>query len=140
MHKPKTDGRDFDASHCSSAFAYDEVVSLVKRKKALWLKRLHQVDSDSRDDFQALSGYVAACDYIIQDLAASAIDKRKQPKTAVLISNVIDVINTEEEFDGDIPQDIFDTASLSPEAMAEALRVACRLTKQGIKRRVEALR
>jgi len=56
------------------------------------------------------------------------------------MSKVIEVIETEEEFDGDIPQDVFDTASASPEAMSEALRVACRLTKQGIKRRVEALR
>ena len=66
------------SSDCSSAFSYDEIVALVKRKKALWLKRLHQVDSDSRDDFQALSGYVAACDYIIQDFAAMAMDKQKE--------------------------------------------------------------
>ncbi len=58
----------------------------------------------------------------------------------ITLAKVIEAIDTEEEFDGDIPQDIFDTASASPEAMAEALRVACRLTKQGIKRRVEALR
>ena len=61
----------------SSDFTYDEIVALVKRKKALWLKRLHQVDSDSRDDFQALSGYVAACDHIIQDFAAMAIRRRR---------------------------------------------------------------
>lgn len=78
MTKPKDAAEDFDAFDCSSAFTYDEVVSLVKRKKALWLKRLHQVDSDSRDDFQALSGYVAACNFIIQDLAAMASDKRKE--------------------------------------------------------------
>jgi hypothetical protein len=53
---------------------------------------------------------------------------------------VIEAIDAEEEFDGDIPADVFATASASPEAMAEALRVACRLTKQGIKRRVESLR
>jgi hypothetical protein len=66
------------SSDCSSAFTYDEILALVKRKKALWLKRLHQVDSDSRDDFQALSGYVAACDFIIQDFAAMAMDKQKE--------------------------------------------------------------
>ena len=65
----------------SSVFTYDEIVALVKRKKALWLKRLHQVDSDSRDDFQALSGYVAACDYIIQDFAAMAIRRRRAKRT-----------------------------------------------------------
>ena len=129
-------------------FSYDEIIALVKRKKALWLKRLHQVDSDSRDDFQALSGYVAACDFIIQDFAAKATDKRRQrlfmdglAKSMYLpIAKVVAAIDAEEEFDGDIPQDIFETASASPEAMAEALRVACRLTKQGIKRRVEALK
>jgi hypothetical protein len=78
MTKPETADEGFDSSVCSSAFTYDEVVSLVKRKKALWLKRLHQVDSDSRDDFQALSGYVAACNFIIRDLAAIASDKQKK--------------------------------------------------------------
>lgn len=121
-------------------FSYDEIIALIKRKKAFWLKRLHRCDSDSRDDLQALSGYVAACDYIIQDFASSAIDKRKQTKTAILISDVIEVIDMEEEFDGDIPQDIFDTASSSPEAMGEALRVACRLTKQGIRNQIETMR
>jgi hypothetical protein len=139
MTKRKDTTEDFDAFDCSSAFTYDEVVALIKRKKTFWLNRLHRVDSDSRDDFQALSGYVAACDYIIQGLAALAISKRN-PSIAVSMSKVIEVIDTEEEFDGDIPQDVFDTASASPEAMSEALRVACRLTKQGIKRRVEALR
>ena len=57
-----------------------------------------------------------------------------------LLAQVIEAIDTEEEFDGDIPADIFAIASASPEAMAEALRVVCRLTKQGIRRRVEALR
>ena len=68
----------FGSSDCSSAFTYDEIVALVKCKKTFWLKRLHQLDSDSRDDFQALSGYVAACDYIIQELALMAMDKRKK--------------------------------------------------------------
>lgn len=54
MTTPNDAGRDFGSSGCSSAFSYDEIVALVKRKKAFWLKRLHQVDSDSLNDFQAL--------------------------------------------------------------------------------------
>jgi hypothetical protein len=64
------------------------------------------------------------------------IGKRK----GLSLVRVIEAIEAEEEFGGDIPADVFATASSSPEAMAEALRVACRLTKQGIRRRVEALR
>jgi hypothetical protein len=66
------------SSDCSSAFTYDEIVALVKRKKAFWLKRLHQVDSDSREDFVALSAYVAACDFIVQEVAAMAIEKQRK--------------------------------------------------------------
>ena len=55
------------------------------------------------------------------------------------LSKVIEAIEMEEEFEGDIPQDIFEEASSSPEAMAEALRVACRLTKQGIRKRIEGM-
>jgi hypothetical protein len=65
------------SSDCSSAFTYDEIVALVKRKKAFWLKRLHQVDSDSREDFVALSAYVAACDFIVQDIAVKAMEKQR---------------------------------------------------------------
>jgi hypothetical protein len=78
MTKPKDTTEAFDASDCSSAFTYDEIVALVKRKKAFWLKRLHQVDSDSREDFVALSAYVAACDFIVQEVAAMAIDKQRK--------------------------------------------------------------
>jgi hypothetical protein len=78
MTKPNDAGRDFGTSDCSSDFTYDEIVALVKRKKAFWLKRLHQVDSDSREDFVALSAYVAACDFIVQEVAAMAIDKQRK--------------------------------------------------------------
>jgi hypothetical protein len=78
MTKPKDTTKDFDAFDCSSAFTYDEIIAIVKRKKALWLKRLHQVDSDSPNDFHALSGYVAACNFIIQDIAAKAIEKQRK--------------------------------------------------------------
>ena len=77
MTKPKDTAEDFDASDCSSAFTYDEIVSLVKRKKAFWLKRLRKVDSDSRDDFVALCAYVAACDFIVQDIAVKAMEKQR---------------------------------------------------------------
>jgi hypothetical protein len=56
---------------------YDEIVTLVKEKRAFWLKRLHQVDSDSREDFVALSAYVAACDFITQDIAVKALEKQR---------------------------------------------------------------
>jgi hypothetical protein len=78
MTTPNDAGRDFGTSDCSSAFTYDEIVALVKRKKAFWLKRLHQVDSDSCDDFIALSAYVAACDFIVQDIAVLSMDKQKR--------------------------------------------------------------
>jgi hypothetical protein len=78
MTTPNDADRDFGSSDCSSAFTYDEIVALVKRKKAFWLKRLHQVDSDSREDFVALSAYVAACDFIVQEVAAMAINKQRK--------------------------------------------------------------
>ena len=73
MTEPETTDED-----CSTIFTYDEIIALVKRKKSLWLKKLHQVDSDAPNDFHALSGYVAACNFIIQDIATKAIEKQRK--------------------------------------------------------------
>lgn len=55
------------------------------------------------------------------------------------LRQVLEAIDQEEEFDGDIPPDVFSVAASSAMAMAEALRLACILTKRGIKERVSKL-
>jgi hypothetical protein len=103
---------------------------LIRRRQKFWKAKASKVETV--EDIDTLHVYSMACEFIIQAITLERHQKRA--------CKIIEAIDAEEEFDGDIPQDIFDTASASPEAMAEALRVACRLTKQGIKRRVKALR
>jgi hypothetical protein len=55
----------------------------------------------------------------------------------VIIDEIIDIVETEEEFNGDIPAHLFAKITSSPEAAAEALRIAVFVTKQNIKRRIK---
>jgi len=55
----------------------------------------------------------------------------------VIIAEIIDIVETEEEFNGDIPADLFAKITSSPEAATEALRIAVFATKQNIKRRIK---
>lgn len=56
---------------------------------------------------------------------------------SVIVAEIIDIVETEEEFYGDIPPDLFAKITTSPEAAAEALRIAVFATKQNIKRRIK---
>jgi hypothetical protein len=129
MSEPNDTTGNSVASLCSSAFTYDEIIGLIRRKQKFWNAKASK--AQTVEDIDTLHVYSMACEFIIQAIALEKHQRRS--------CKIIEAIDAEEEFDGDIPQDVFDTASTSPEAMAEALRVACRLTKQGIKRRVEAL-
>lgn len=59
--------------------------------------------------------------------------------TQVSLAKVIAVIDSEEELEGEMPEHIFVKASVSAEATALALRIACRATKENIKRRLYQL-
>jgi len=53
--------------------------------------------------------------------------------------DVMDAISEEEEFDGEIPQDLFEKISESKETMQQAFRFAVRKTKMSIARRIGEL-
>jgi|TARA_R110000824_G_scaffold17803_1_gene71518 hypothetical protein len=53
--------------------------------------------------------------------------------------DVIAAIGREEEFDGEMPQDLFDKISESKETMQQAFRFAARKTKMSIARRIGEL-
>jgi hypothetical protein len=55
------------------------------------------------------------------------------------LNTIVKAIDDEEEFEGEITEKVFSFASSSPTAMAEALRMACKLTKKGIRERIESL-
>lgn len=75
MSKKETAGRDFDASHCSSAFTYDEIIELIRRKQKFFESKWGRADSDAADMFM---GMHAACGFLIADFAALALDKQKK--------------------------------------------------------------
>lgn len=53
--------------------------------------------------------------------------------------DVIDAVGREEEFDGEMPQDLFEKISESKETMQQAFRFAVRKTKMSIARRIGEL-
>jgi hypothetical protein len=75
MNKPNEPLRDFDASHCSSAFTYDEIIQLIRRKQKFFESKWKRADGESAD---MLMGMHAACGFIIADFAAAALDKQKE--------------------------------------------------------------
>jgi predicted secreted Zn-dependent protease len=52
---------------------------------------------------------------------------------------VLEAIEQEEEFEGEMPDELFRAASASKEALTKAIRFACRRTKDNITNRVLAL-
>lgn len=75
MNKRNEPLRDFDASHCSSAFTYDEVIALIRRKQKFFESKWGRADSDAADMFM---GMHAACGFLIADFAALAAEKQKK--------------------------------------------------------------
>jgi len=66
-------------SRCSSEFfTYDEVVACIRRKKAIFLKKLHRLDSDSLDELRVMSAYIYACDFMVQEFAKLSIEKQSE--------------------------------------------------------------
>jgi len=57
----------------------------------------------------------------------------------VRLHDAVDAVDAEEEFDGEIPDEVFAYAASSPEHMEEAIRHACVLTKRGIRERMLGL-
>ena len=50
---------------------------------------------------------------------------------------IIKAVNDEEEFPGDMPDDMFDAlTAMNPEQLAEAMRISTRLTKSNIIERI----
>jgi len=75
MTTPNDAGRDFGTSDCSSAFTYDEIIALIRRKQKFFESKWGRADSESADMFM---GMHAACGFIIADFAALALDKQKK--------------------------------------------------------------
>ena len=62
------------SSDCSSAFTYDEIVALIRRKQKFFESKWGRADSDAANLFM---GMHAACGFLIADFAAAALDKQK---------------------------------------------------------------
>ncbi len=75
MTKPNDADRDFGSSDCSSAFTYDEIIALIRRKQKFFESKWGRADSDAADMFM---GMHAACGFLIADFAALALDKQKE--------------------------------------------------------------
>jgi hypothetical protein len=76
MTTPNDAGRDFGTSDCSSAFTYDEIIALIRRKQKFWQDKAAK--ARTVEDSHSLHVFAAACDFIIQDFAASAADKQSK--------------------------------------------------------------
>ena len=63
------------SSDGSSAFTYDEIVALIRRKQKFFESKWGRADSDAADMFM---GMHAACGFLIADFAAAALDKQKE--------------------------------------------------------------
>lgn len=75
MTTPNDADRDFGTSDCSSAFTYDEVTALIRRKQKFFEEKWKRADGESADMFM---GMHAACGFLIADFAAAALDKQKK--------------------------------------------------------------
>ena len=75
MTKPKDVTEDFGEFDCSSAFTYDEIIALIRRKQDFFESKWGRADSESADMFM---GMHAACGFLIADFAALAADKQKK--------------------------------------------------------------
>jgi hypothetical protein len=76
MTKPNDADECSRACGCSSAFTYDEVMACIRRKKKFWQDKAAK--AKTVEDSHSLHVFAAACDFIIQDLAALAIDNQQK--------------------------------------------------------------
>ena len=75
MTKPNHADEGLNPINCSSAFTYDEVVAIIRRKQKFFEDKWKRANSETEDMFM---GMHAACGFFIAEFAAAALDKQKE--------------------------------------------------------------